>query len=88
MLLDIRRSSEEALEPFGAVERTIDPASCKGRAGGRSHGNARRRLGRLAGVLAMLGGGLGATAERRDYAGGAAGAHRGRRPHGGGEKLA
>ena len=67
MLLDVKRSSEEALEPFGAVERpdetAVAPTSCRGRAGGRSSGTARRGAEQPPGTLAMLGGRFGAAVE-------------------------
>ena len=67
MLLEVRRSSEEALEPYRAVERTVDlavaPTSCRGRAGGRSSGTARGGAEQLVGVLAKLEGVSGAVLE-------------------------
>ena len=67
VLLDIRQSSEEALKGAGALERRNETAvnsdGCRGRAGRRSHGDARKGLGRFAGVLVMLEGGFEAAAE-------------------------
>ena len=69
VLLNVRRSSEEALKPYGAVERqdetAVAPASCRGRAGGAGPGTARKEVEQLAGVLAMLEGGFEAATKLR-----------------------
>ena len=67
MLLDVRQSSEEALEGAEGLERRDETAvgsgGCKGRAGGGRTVNARGGPGKLAGVLAKLVGRSGATTE-------------------------
>ena len=67
VLPDVRQSSEEALEPFGAVERrdetAVAPASCRGRAGGGGSRTARGGLEKLVGVLAKLKGVFGVATE-------------------------
>ena len=66
------RRSRRDLELFGAMERSVNSAvalvSCKEGGGGVGPRTAHGGLGRLAGVLVMLGGGFGAVAE--DWSGG------------------
>ena len=67
VLMEVRRSSEEALEGAEGLERrdetVVRSGGCRGRAGGGRPRMVRRGLGKLDGVLAKLGAKLGAAEE-------------------------